>query len=274
MTNFRLQACSAQPAEQVTSPRASPPRRTLRSRQGNAGVVVNLSDGGTSFIMALGTTSEYRVVRCKDKRCLTCKNQKQTKIVKSNVTGRTYQAKNYSNSTLSGHSQNTIYLCTCLSCGVQYVGETVQPLNERMNGHRTAKAGCEHEIRHCKESCNGWNFEIQILEKLPGNGYLPSGEIDPEMMEIRKAREDIWIKKLRTIYPYGLNEKASDKETNSSVIEPAIGRLHSLALVSDHLDQEKSETEILICLLLSFFQNSTTFSSMIFKTLSMKFVSC
>ena len=66
MPTTRLQACSAQPAEQVTSPRASPPRRTLRSRQDNAGVVVNLSDGGTSFIMALGTPSEYRVVRCKD----------------------------------------------------------------------------------------------------------------------------------------------------------------------------------------------------------------
>ena len=68
MTNSRLQACSAQPAEQVTSPGASPPRRVLRSRQGLAGVVVNLGDGGTSFIMALGTPAEYRVVRCKDKR--------------------------------------------------------------------------------------------------------------------------------------------------------------------------------------------------------------
>ena len=57
MTNSRLQACSAQPAEQVPSPRASPPRRVLRSRQGQAGVMVNLGDGGTSFIMALGTPS-------------------------------------------------------------------------------------------------------------------------------------------------------------------------------------------------------------------------
>ena len=92
MTNPRLQACSAQPAEQVTSPRANPPRRVLRSRQGQAGVVVNLGDGGTSFIIALGTPSEYRVVRCKDKRCQTCVNLSLSKYVTSNVAGRTYEA--------------------------------------------------------------------------------------------------------------------------------------------------------------------------------------
>ena len=225
MPRTRLPACSAQPAEQVTSPRASPPRRTLRSRQGHAGVVVNFGEGGTSFIMALGTPSEYRVVRCKDKRCRTCVNLTLSKNVTSNVTGRTYEAVNFTSSHLTGHLRNTIYLCTCKSCGIQYVGETVQPLNERNNGHRTSKAGCEHEIRHCRDSCNGYDFKYQILEKLPGDGYLPSGEIDPEMMRIRKAREDVWMKKLRTIYPYGLNEKASDKVTDSSVIEPAVGRL-------------------------------------------------
>ena len=30
---------------------------------------------------------------------------------------------------------------------------------------------------------------------------------------------------MRTIYPYGLNEKASQKDTDSTVIHPAIGKL-------------------------------------------------
>ena len=225
MPRPRLPACSTQPVEQVTSPRASPPRRTLRSRQGNAGVVINLGEGGTSFIMAQGTTSEYRIKKCNDKRCQTCRNLILSKNVTSNVTGRSYEAINYTTSVLSGHSQNTIYLCTCLKCNIQYVGETVQPLNERINGHRTSKEGCEHEIYHRDEVCGGYNFKFQILEKLPGNGYLPSGEVDPEMLTVRKAHEDIWIKKLRTIYPYGLNEKATDKVTDSKVNEPAVGRL-------------------------------------------------
>ena len=47
MPTTRSQACSVQPTEQVTSPRADPPRRVLRSRQGNAGVVIgDDGDGG------------------------------------------------------------------------------------------------------------------------------------------------------------------------------------------------------------------------------------
>ena len=227
MPTTRSPACSAQPAEQVTSPRASPPRRVLRSRQGNAGVIVNLGEGSTSFIVALGDASvtNFTISHCKDKRCKTCKTFNLSKEVVSNVTHRKYSIINHTGENLNCHSQNTVYLCTCLSCGVQYVGETVLELHERMNGHRTAKSGCKHEITHCNEACNGYNFQYQILEKLPGNGYTASGDVDPAMLIIRKAREDEWMKKLRTIYPYGLCESASDKETDSSVLHPAVGKL-------------------------------------------------
>lgn len=69
------QASPVQPAGEVASPRANTPRRVLRSRQGNAGVIVNLGEGSTSFIVALGRASDasYCVSKCKDKRCLTCK---------------------------------------------------------------------------------------------------------------------------------------------------------------------------------------------------------
>ena len=65
MPKTQLQACSAQPTEQVTSPRTNTPRRVLRSRQGHAGVVVNLGVGGTSVIMTLGTPSNYRIENAK-----------------------------------------------------------------------------------------------------------------------------------------------------------------------------------------------------------------
>ena len=109
MPKTRLQACSAQPAEQVTSPRASPPRRVLRSRQGHAGVVVNLGVGGTSVIMALGTPSDYRIEKCRDSRCLTCKNLVLSKIVTSNVTGRTFEAVNFTKKK-SGTIHETLFI--------------------------------------------------------------------------------------------------------------------------------------------------------------------
>ena len=65
-------ACSVQPTEQVASPRAHTPRRVLRSRQGNAGVIVNLGEGSTSFIVTQGRSPEYSITKCKNKRCKTC----------------------------------------------------------------------------------------------------------------------------------------------------------------------------------------------------------
>ena len=154
-----------------------------------------------------------------------CKNFVLEKHVRSNVTHRKYEAISYVNESLNCHSQNLIYLLSCRCCGIQYVGETVKPLHQRVNIHRTSKEGCEHEIRHRDSVCDGFHFSIQILEKLPGSGYLSDGSMDPEMTKIRRAKEDEWMKKIRTIYPYGLNEKASEKVTDSNTVEPAIGKL-------------------------------------------------
>ena len=127
-TQTRSQARSAQPAGLVTSPRANPPRRILRSRQGNAGVVVNPGDGGPSFIAAVGTVSKSGNLifsSCKDKRCKTCPTFIKSNRFSSNVTSQVYKVINHTGETLTCHTQNIIYLLTCLGCGVQYVGETI-----------------------------------------------------------------------------------------------------------------------------------------------------
>ena len=64
------------------------------------------------------------------------------------------------------------------------------------------------------------SFLIQIIEKFPGSGYK-NGEVDEEMRHRRLEREDWWMKTLRTIYPYGLNEKCK----NRNVEEEAVGKL-------------------------------------------------
>ena len=113
---------------------------------------------------------------------------------------------------------------TCNICNQQYVGETTTRLSVRMNGHRSSTTGCLHIINH-KKSCSGSIFSIQILEKLVGNGYGDNNKPDPELTNLRQTREDYWIKCLRTLYPYGLNEKAFDKFGNATTIDHAIGRL-------------------------------------------------
>lgn len=67
--------------------------------------------------------------------------------------------------------QNYIHLLIRTDSAVQYVDESIKPLNKRMNIHRKGKSGCEISIRNYKTFCKNPSFAIQIIEKLTGNGY-------------------------------------------------------------------------------------------------------
>ena len=58
-----------------------------------------------------------------------------------------------------------------MSCGIQYVDESVRNVNLRMNANRRNKSGYRIAINYFKNVCPGSKFPIQILEKLPSNGY-------------------------------------------------------------------------------------------------------
>ena len=163
------------------------------------------------------------VNKCLNKRCKTCPELSTLSVAVSNVTKRTYPCVNHDSSSISCSSKNLIYLLTCIVCGQQYVGETSTRFNLRMNTHRTSKTGCEHVINH-KKSCKGSSFSYQVLEKLLGTGHDKEGKIDSEATKARHTREDFWIKRLRTLFPYGLNEKAFDKVSDCGTNDTAVGR--------------------------------------------------
>ena len=81
----------------------------------------------------------------------------------------------------------------------------------------------DHFAFHLETSCKTYSYSYQIIEKLPGTGYRNDGSIDKEMSKVRKDKEDIWIKKMRTLFPYGLCEKARDKVNDCSMIHEAVG---------------------------------------------------
>ena len=64
------------------------------------------------------------------------------------------------------------------------------------------------------------------MEKLEGDGFI-NGQQDFAVQELPLQR-DYWIKKLCTIYPYGLNERAK----NSNLEQPT-GKLLSLPRVGN-----------------------------------------
>ena len=136
-----------------------------------------------------------------------------------------YLAINSKSLKVSCRSQNVIYSLSSNHCNQQYVGETTTKLSLRMNTHRTSVTGCEHVIHH-KQNCESNVFAIPILEKFKGDGYGDDNKPDPAVTKLRQDREDFWIKLLRTLYPYGLNEKAFDKLSSSSQPQNAIGRFY------------------------------------------------
>ena len=95
-----------------------------------------------------------------------------------------------------------------------------------MNIHRTSKKGCEHIINHLKSSCQESFLNIQVIELLKGSGYDEFGDFDKVMLGKRLEREDYWMEKLRTVYPYGLNERKRKLEGCNTIgsMFPAISR--------------------------------------------------
>ena len=77
-----------------------------------------------------------------------------------------------------------------------------------------------------------------MIEVLPGNGYL-NGVMDKEMLEYRLKREDHWIKTLRTVYPYGLNERTKYMNQTS----PKGKLYHHLPRYGDRIKDTRSRTK-------------------------------
>ena len=170
----RSQARSVQSTDLVSSPRANTPRLTHDSRQGNAGVTDSINEGAPFESVAYGNhaseiccinvkSNNFKVKKCKDKRCKTCKYLIISDEYYSNHSKRIYKIINHSEEDLSCNSKNLVYLLTCRGCNIQYVGETLQPLHKRMNTHRNSKSGCEKIINHYKTCTKEFNFNIQII---------------------------------------------------------------------------------------------------------------
>ena len=69
---------------------------------------------------------------CGAPRCKTCPILKVTDEFSRHMTGQLFKVKFH----VSCKSSKIVYLITCRRCGLQYVGETSQPLHARITGHR------------------------------------------------------------------------------------------------------------------------------------------
>ena len=85
---------------------------------------------------------------------------------------------------------------------------------------------------HFKDSCPQAYFPVQIIEKFIGSGYI-RGKVCPIKNKERLRREEYWMKNLRTIYPYGLNDKVRDG-CNDIPIRTLFPPIPRFASISEH----------------------------------------
>ena len=103
-------------------------------------------------------------------------------------------------------TQNIIYLMTCTTCQIQYVGQTKNRLITRFQGHY-------HDIQHDNDTTVGRHFnrcprefpskflglEISVLQFIRNPPDSKAGKIERDMEEKR------WINRISSIVPRGLN---------------------------------------------------------------------
>ena len=111
---------------------------------------------------------------------------------------------------------------TCSVCNLQYVGETAQRVKDRFKNHRKGMKNPNKDntstilYKHFNSVlCKNATYNVQVFEVLNGNGRDINNNVDPEVTTICREKETDWMLKLRTVYPYGLNDRIGNEYHSS-----------------------------------------------------------
>mgnify|MGYP001792462320 CR=1 FL=1 len=146
-----------------------------------------------------------------------------TDSFKSTTTHRIYKAKVPEDiKIVDCNTLNCIYLITCSVCNLQYVGETVQRVKDRFNTHRRCMKN-PNKDNSANILCNHFNsglckratYSVQVIEVFNGSGRDENNNVDKVATNIRRERETELMLKLRTVYPYGLNDRVGNEYRSS-----------------------------------------------------------
>ena len=164
-------------------------------------------------VATAGPTRVEATTPCLRSRCKTCSLINPSPVFKSFTTGLRYRVRSFGGNCVTA---NVVYLIT-FSCGQIYVGETCQPLKDRMTGHRfaikhsdTRQPVASHFIEH--GHCMS-DVSVAIIEQTAS---------DKERFRAEKR----WISQLVNDHPFGLNLEhmlAKDKhvkQPNLLVVRP------------------------------------------------------
>ena len=133
-------------------------------------------------------------IPCNNRRCKTRNILIQSDSFTSPCTGSTHKIRFEFKCT----TRNLVYLIQCRRCGLQYVGETGNPLHTRMNSHRS-------DIRTTKIEKPVAAHFTQPDHSLEDLQVMGIEKIYCEDATLRKLHESYWISTLGTMAPTGMN---------------------------------------------------------------------
>jgi len=156
---------------------------------------------------------------CTNFKCEYCPRLDHTGRITSSYTGRTYNTRH----AVSCKSNNIIYCITCLCCNKQYVGQTKKCLHERFYYHFKSIRGIKGKPRPRPKNQTLWkptskkyDNPIERHFKLPNHiglnsirihvlQFISAPSYSIPAQTLRNEWELLWIHRLKTLSPLGLN---------------------------------------------------------------------
>ena len=143
----------------------------------------------------LSGKNRISIPRCNRSACRHCPVLDRMGWIKSHSTGRKYRTQ----TRISCKSSNLIYLIQCQLCNMQYVGQTRNKILTRLNQHYST-------IRTAQETPVSRHFRShQCKEPYPVRIHILSLIKADNAQELRNKWERIWMARLNTYVPYGMN---------------------------------------------------------------------
>ena len=98
----------------------------------------------------------------------------------------------------------------------------MQRVKDRVKTHRRCMNNpnkdnnCNILYKHFNSTlCQKATYSVQIIEVLEGTGRDDKNAVDPAATTLRQKIETEWMLKLRSVYPYGLNDRIGNKYRSS-----------------------------------------------------------
>ena len=137
-------------------------------------------------------------------KCRYCPKLNRSGCIKSTTTGRKFRTL----TSVNCQTANIIYAITCKYCGAQYVGQTLERLMDRFQGHSgDIDNNRDKPVGRHFNSCppppsipSRWQgFDITVLSFIKSPPRSPAGILELNLEERR------WMHRLCSITPNGLN---------------------------------------------------------------------